>query len=237
MVKEMEQLSQALDKEVKGACAKNPASDACRNGVNAMTQYAAMADAWYVMNPDVKRSSNQLFDYVYNDPNAKTNFTMYYNTIDNRANFFGASDQYYQNSGVGVKWFGGAYKVSKKQLGAGDGSAFLFGLGAGAAGLGGNNLYGWRAEAGNTLMNTGFNNFKNLYNNGTNSSAAWDINQLRNEQTVLQPIHEKYLGNAYIFNPISSSISRTGVDILDYKSRVTYGCQLLGYSVKQGCKP
>jgi len=28
-----------------------------------------------------------------------------------------------------------------------------------------------------------------------------------------------------------------GVDILDYKSRVEFGCKLLGYNASQGCVP
>jgi len=28
-----------------------------------------------------------------------------------------------------------------------------------------------------------------------------------------------------------------GINILDYKSRIEYGCKLLGYGVEQGCVP
>jgi filamentous hemagglutinin len=164
---------------------------------------------------------------------------MYYNTIDNRANFFGASDQYYQNSGVGVKWFGGADAVSRAiwmGLGAGDFASLMFLGGAAIAAFEGNNLYEWRSEAGNALMNDGFSNFKNLYNNGTNNPVVWDINQLRREQTILQPIHTDYFGNTILFNAASKYLPK-GVDVTNYNARVTYGCNLLGYGAKQGCKP
>lgn len=95
-------------------------------------------------------------------------------------------------------------------------------------------LYGWRKEAGDALMTQGFENFRDLYNNRPNP-ITWDIKQLRDEQTLLQPIHEKYLSNKYIFRTISETL--TDVDILDYKSRIRYGCKLLGYSEQQGCKP
>ena len=83
-------------------------------------------------------------------------------------------------------------------------------------------------------MTQGFNNFRHLYNNRRNA-IQWDIKQLRDEQTLLQPIHEKYLSGANLFRWASGQM--TGVDILNYKSRIRYGCKLLGYTEKQGCKP
>jgi len=94
-------------------------------------------------------------------------------------------------------------------------------------------------------MNSGFENFKNLFNKGSNDPMQWDINQLKTEQKALQPIHEKYLKDKSLFNWFSKQLTNTtgnrgiegGIDILDYKSRVKYGCKLLGYTEKQGCKP
>ena len=83
-------------------------------------------------------------------------------------------------------------------------------------------------------MNKGFSSFRDLYNNKPNM-MRWDIKQLRDEQTLLQPIHEKYLANHSFFRLVSEKI--THVDILDYKSRIQYGCKLLGYTAQQGCKP
>lgn len=40
-----------------------------------------------------------------------------FNTIDNRANFFAASNQYEKNLGVGARQFGGADKVSRAKDG------------------------------------------------------------------------------------------------------------------------
>ncbi|WP_210394294.1 hypothetical protein, partial [Oligella sp. HMSC05A10] len=73
----------------------------------------------------------------------------------------------------------------------------------------------------------------------------------------LQPIHEKYLSDQELFVDASQFITAPvvgdilsvifksdyprsiegGVNILDYESRISYGCKLLGYSEKQGCKP
>jgi filamentous hemagglutinin len=185
---------------------------------------------------------------------------LYYNTIDNRANFFGAMDRYEQNEDSGTKWFAGAEAVSGAPLtglGAdGHGSWATFLGGSLLAGVNAPSVYDWRSEAGNALMNSGFDSFRDLYNNGTSNPVAWDIGQLKSEQQTLQPIHEKYLGNESVFTWVSSVMTNSngipfkafeamgamkesqtqpgGVNILDYKSRVSYGCRLLGYSAAQG---
>ncbi|MGN3332866.1 hemagglutinin repeat-containing protein [Pseudomonas aeruginosa] len=258
MVEEAERLSQLLDSEMNALCAANPIGDACRTAVNAATQYIAMQDAWAVLNGDVTRSSKNTFDYVYNSLGAEARFALYYNTIDNRANFFGASDRYEQNIGSGAKWFGGAESVSRAGwtgLGAdGSGSSYTFLLGAILfAGPNAMKIYDWRAEAGNALMTSGFANFRPLYNSGADP-VAWDIKQLQDEQRTLQPIHEKYMKDRVVFSFMSSLLTDSsdympgrllgedktqtgGVDILDYDSRIRYGCKLLGYGEAQGCKP
>lgn len=42
-------------------------------------------------------------------------------------------------------------------------------------------------------MAGGYENFKALYNRKVTDPVAWDINQLKNEQKILQPIHEECL--------------------------------------------
>ncbi|YCH20101.1 hypothetical protein M1D96_13240 [Pseudomonas sp. D1-3] len=235
-------------------CSVAPTSDACRNAVSAATQYVAMREAWDLIKPDVTRSSEQTFDYIFNSPGASERFTTYYNSIDNRADFFGASDRYEQNVGSGAKWYGGAEFVSRARgtgLGVdGNLSYISFALGSLLANSKAGSAYGWRAEAGEALMNTGFSNFKDLYNN-RQDAVAWDIKQLHSEQSLLQPIHEKYLKDKTVFTGLSKIITNSdyviskpldskstqsgGVDILDYESRMRYGCKLLNYGVSQGC--
>ncbi|WP_207788942.1 hypothetical protein [Bordetella trematum] len=258
MVDEAERLSQFLDKEMNALCAANPVGDACRRAVNVATQYIAMQDAWAALNNDVSRSSKNTFDYVYNSLGAEARFALYYNTIDNRADFFGASDRYEQNLGSGAKWFGGAESVSRAGwtgLGAdGNGSSYTFLLGAVLfAGPNAKKIYDWRSEAGNALMKSGFSNFQSLYH-GKSDPITWDIKQLKDEQRTLQPIHEKYMKDRVVFSFISSLMTDSsdympgrlldkdktqpgGIDILDYNSRIRYGCKLLGYGETQGCKP
>ncbi|MEN5093799.1 filamentous hemagglutinin N-terminal domain-containing protein [Pseudomonas protegens] len=253
-VTKAEKLSEWLDSEMRSICDKAPTGDGCRAAVNASIKYVAMKDAWKIMNKDVVRSSKNTFDYLYNTDGAATRLVTYLNTIDNRANFFGASNVYEQNLGIGAKWFGGAEEVSR---------AFLTGLGADgdgtylpsyitfAAGRVVAPVYDWRKAAGDALITGGFDNFKNLYNKATTDPVAWDIKQLKGEQTILQPVHEKYLGGRDLFQTISGKATNTsgiaghfieerqgvpgGINILDYASRVEFGCKLLGYSKSQGC--
>ena len=251
VVADAEKISQQLDQEMQSLCTANPTGDACRTAINAATEYVAMKDAWAVMNGDVQRSSGQLFDYLYNSSGAENRFSLYYNTIDNRANFFAASNQYEQNVGAGAKWFGGADFISRAPItGLGAGGSYsniTFSLGF----LIFSSIYDWRSEAGSVLMNSGFENFKNLYNTPSQSPVVWDINQLKSEQSALQSVHSKYLADKDLFRLGSKYITNTnivsigegkqgqqgGIDILDYKSRIEFGCKLLGYSAAQGCKP
>ncbi|UOO81464.1 hypothetical protein LVJ83_10985 [Uruburuella testudinis] len=103
-------------------------------------------------------------------------------------------------------------------------------------------------------MSAGFNNFKELFNNKQNA-IRWDIRQLKSEQQALQSIREKYLSDqksfnltskyltsdkvlGYLPNPLSDKHTQPGgINILNYGSRVQYGCKILGYTEKQGCTP
>ncbi|CRN00612.1 Hemolysin precursor [Pseudomonas sp. 34 E 7] len=249
---EAERLSKFLDDEMNDICSKNPGSDSCRTAVSSAIKYTAIKDAWNVMHGDVERSSKNTFDYLYNTEEGKDSFVSYFNTIDNRANFFSASDTYEHQLGIGAKWFGGADTVSRAPftgLGA-DGNASYITFGAGWVLA---PVYDWRKAAGDALMAGGYENFKALYNGKATDPVAWDINQLKAEQRTLQPIHEKYLSGYDTFLGVSKYMTDSdkgakklpldvpsisgGVDVLDYKSRVEFGCKLLGYGVSQGCKP
>ncbi|MBD9398679.1 hemagglutinin repeat-containing protein [Pseudomonas sp. PDM11] len=250
------EISERLDREMKNICSVAPVSDACRNAVSAATRYIAMREAWDLINPDVTRSSKETFDYIFNTPGAAERFTTYYSSIDKRADFFGASNEYEKNLGSGAKWYGGAEFVSRAPLtglGAdGNASSVTFALGSLLAHYKAGSIYEWRAEAGKALMSEGFSNFRDLYNN-PQDPVAWDIKQLHSEQQLLQPIHEKYLKDRTAFTGLSKILTNSnyktdlilneastqpgGIDILDYASRVQYGCKLLGYGAAQGCKP
>lgn len=254
-IKKDEQFSKVIDTEIQKVCSRNPLGDGCRNGINLSIKYIAMPAAWKYMPTDVSRVAKEVFGYLYNSQGASTRFDKYFNTIDNRADFFAASNLYEQNLGSKARWFGGADFVSRAAitgLGA-DGEASYITFAAGKA-VGNPPIYEWRAAAGNTLMVNGFYNFRDLFNKKTNP-REWDIQQLKSEQKLLQPIHQKYLSNENIYlslikgvtsNKIFSIIPNPlderkkiedGINMLDYKSRIKYGCKLMGYSEKQGCKP
>lgn len=214
-----------------------------------------MPEAWQYMRSDVSRVSKAVFYYLYNSQGASGRFVNYFNTIDNRADFFAASHLYEQNLGSKAKWFGGADFVSRAfatGLGA-DGEASYLSFGTSKI-LGNPPIYEWRFDAGNALISNGFYNFQSLYNKKTNP-VTWDIKQLKDEQKLLQPIHEKHLANQTSFlwaskvmtsdtimNVIPNQIDprktqKDGINLLDYDSRIKYGCKLMGYSAEQGCKP
>ncbi|WP_283190182.1 filamentous hemagglutinin N-terminal domain-containing protein [Pseudomonas sp. PMCC200344] len=247
-----EETSEWLDSQMRSICEKAPQSDGCRVAVNTAIKYVAMQDAWNVMHKDVVRSSQNAFNYLYNTEGASGRLVTYLNTIDNRTNFFGASNVYEQQMGIGASWFGGAEMVSRAPvtgLGA-DGNASYLSF---AAGWFLAPVFDWRKAAGDALITGGFNNFKDLYNKAVTDPVAWDIKQLKDEQTILQPIHQQYLGDRSSFQWISNVMTDVsvwpnsfidqkqgvvgGVNILDYRSRVEFGCKLLGYSKSQGCTP
>lgn len=261
MIRDAEDLSKMLDQEMTSICSRNPSGDACRTAVHSAIQYVAMTEAWELMNSDVSRSSHAVFDQLYNSQDAEKWFSLHLSSIDKRADFFGASDRYEQNIGSGAKWHGGAEFVSRAPLtglGAdGNASSYTFALGSLLAGWNAMDIYEWRAEAGNTLINAGFENFKELYNNGADP-VRWDIKQLKDEQKALQSVHDRYLSDKSLFVDVGKIFTNTdlvllgagnniitserqglsgGIDISDYKSRIEYGCKLLGYSVLEGCAP
>ena len=198
-IKKDEQFSKVIDTEIQKVCSRNPLGDGCRNGINVSIKYIAMPAAWKYMPTDVSRVAKEVFGYLYNSQGASTRFDKYFNTIDNRADFFAASNLYEQNLGSKARWFGGADFVSRAAitgLGA-DGEASYITFAAGKA-AGNPPIYEWRAAAGNTLIVNGFYNFRDLFNKKTNP-REWDIQQLKSEQKLLQPIHQKYLSNEKIY--------------------------------------
>uniref|UniRef100_UPI0009FFB007 VENN motif pre-toxin domain-containing protein n=1 Tax=Stenoxybacter acetivorans TaxID=422441 RepID=UPI0009FFB007 len=238
ILNEGRQLSQNNDNYVTNICAENPNSSACTMGVKDSLEYNGG------VNSDIISSRNQLEDryasttnilnVLYNGDKAEETFVNRISSIDDRANFFGTNDYYYDQSNVDVKWFGTAEDVSRNFQGLGaDGkvSYIPFWILNKTTG----NLYEWRSEAGNALMQGGFDNFKNLYQGNYQNSIQWDINQLQNEQKILQPIHEKYLTGKDGFNLMINVVK--DLDMLDYDSRIRYGCREMGYSAGQGCKP
>ena len=216
-------------------CEASPSSKSC--------QTAIQDSLWYNSESALKKriadgdeSSKRVLDILYNGKNAENNFLSRVPDIDSRANFFGANDSYYDGKGVDIRWFGGAEDVSRSCItGLGANGCLSYATFGMSKILGNPDIYGWRSEAGNTLIKDGYSNFKSLYNGQYSNPKNWDIQQLRKEQESLQPVHEKYLKDYPLFRNVSEKIS--DVDILNKDSRIEYGCKLLGYDKAQGCKP
>ncbi|ETF02010.1 hemagglutinin [Advenella kashmirensis W13003] len=236
---EAERMRELLDRELRNVCSVNQSGDACRTAVITAIRYIAIEDTWRIMDKDVKRSAKSTFDYLYKTPEGEDNFVRYLNTIDNRADFFGASNLYEKNEGTGVKWFGAAEDVSRAfdgGLGAdGNGSQYSFFIGSLSAWTNTPSIYEWRQVAGNTLLKAGYPNFQNLYIHSTDNPIKWDVDQLRNEQKSLQNVHTRYLTDRTVFRWLIEQ--NKDFNILDYEARVKYGCSVFGLSEKQGCRP
>lgn len=181
-----------------------------------------------------------MLNVLYNGNNAKALFLNRIDDINTRANFFAVNHLYYQGSSLPVRWFGIADKVSREcltGLGAKHCASYLpF---AGSKLFGNPPIYRWRQAGGITVLATSFDNFKALFNGGFSDPVTWDIHQLNNEQTALQPIHEQYLATHPMFVKANKTVFRLrikgGVNILDKADRVRYGCFRMGYRAEQGC--
>lgn len=238
LIDQYKKISKEQDIALKTICFSQPNSSVCTSGIKSALEYnggvtTGDAIARNLLGDKFDSSKNTL-NIIYNSPSAKNLISTRVNSIDDRANFFGTNNTYYQSQGIDIRWFGAAEIVSRAPitgLGA-DGNLSYMTFGAGKL-FGNPDLYAWRAEAGNTLTEGGFNNFKNAFQGYYTSAKDWDINQLRSEQKLLQPIHEKYLSNYPTFRYVSKKI--TGVTILDYNSRIDFGCAKMKYS--QGCTP
>ena len=100
MVMRAEEISKKLDQAMLSHCNTDPTGNNCKNAVNAATRYISMNEAWQIMSKDVSRSSHDLFEHLYNSPNAKERLAKYFDTGDKRADFYTASNLYEINIGA-----------------------------------------------------------------------------------------------------------------------------------------
>lgn len=234
-------ISKKQDIELMSLCFGQPNSSLCSSHLKEALSYNGSID----MKNNVARnllkdrntSSNNILNIIYNTPKANELINDRVKSVTDRANFFGTNNYYFNQNNVPTKWFGVAEKTSRIFLGAdGYGGSYVFGAGNIVANpLSDKSLNNWRAEAGNALMDKGFNNFKDLYNGNYSSVKQWDIKQLKEEQNLLQPIHEKYLNKNGLIDSMGKPV--TNGSILKYKDRMNYGCGEMGYKANDGCKP
>ena len=235
VLKKYQKISAENDIAMAKACDTNPNSTTCAKHVELALDYGTFASSY--LGADVKRSNYNALNLLFNELPKQT-FTNLINNIDKRADLFDAMANQVPNS----RWFQGAADVSRAcfiGLGAdGCGSWATFYIGRlGSA----DKFYQWREEAGKAIMQSGYDYFKNSFNNSGSYSVADDIAQLKREQQMLQSIHEKYFGAADSLDNgwglRKGGIVSQGVDVLSYKSRIEYGCKKMGLTPAQGCKP
>jgi len=78
MVMRAEEISKKLDQAMLSHCNADPTGNNCKNAVNAATRYISMNEAWQIMIKDISRSSHDLFEHLYNSPNAKERLAKYF---------------------------------------------------------------------------------------------------------------------------------------------------------------
>ncbi|UNU72755.1 DUF637 domain-containing protein [Moraxella nasovis] len=187
---------------------------------------------------DMIRSRNVVLQQIFSNQNVFNNI----NTIESRADFFDVMSKHFPQT----RWFAGASDVSRRCLtGLGASGCYIFGtipLHSNITFLTGSSFSwrtsgtDWRREAGQALMADGYNDFKKLWDGKVTNYRQWDINRLVQEQTILQPIHEKHIGGSVIFT-LPPSLIGTGsgkVDMLNLQDRIRYGCSMMGYSYING---
>lgn len=252
IIQKYQDLSKTNDKELVAVCSNQSRIQDCNNMMKAALDYAGSdfhkiygvsSSAMDSLSADQTRSRDLVLANIFKDTN---NWFGMINDIDLRADFFSAM---YQKTGA--EWFRVANQTSRAAgvglgaEGAFSGITFFAGgvlstlTSAGSVNL--RDVYNWRTEAGNALMKAGFNNFKQLYEGKVTDIVAWNIKQMQQEQKLLQPIHEKYFKSSLWLVPQIAVpkylFPNNRVDLLDYNSRVNYGCVEMGYSQAQGCKP
>ena len=239
IIEKYKALSHLQDEELISICSNSPSSVQCTQLIKESLDYNG--GVWGPgekvredLLGDQALSSALLLDLLFNGKEAQEYFKDRIDTIDDRANFFGINSDYYSGKGIDIRWFGVAEDVSRDFLtglgadGYGSYASFWVGNFVGGGSLsGGGSLYDWREEAGNALIGGGFNNFKDAFNNQYQSTKKWDMDQLKGEQKVLDPIHNKYLND---WGLIRLFAIPKGIDnIKSYDDRVQYGCEQMGY--------
>jgi filamentous hemagglutinin len=208
VVDDYAELSQQNDAALQQTCAVAPQSASCQDGVREALSYAN-ALALPGTAGDVNQSRNNVLNLVM------TNSPAYgaINTIDARADFFGAMFQL-----TGAPWFGAAAQTSIDDLMGPVFSAGNFITSGGMA--------DWRNQAGSLIMQNGESSFINVYQNYQNPGFdlnVWSLNQLTNEQNALQPIYEQQNGWTKAILFFGGEVKYL-TNPLDANGRIQFGC-------------
>lgn len=240
LVQEYMTLSKQNDQTLINTCNNKALSSACSSMIRVALDYSG-SDFWHSYAPTTSNALNELkidqtrtrdlmLSKIFENPDA---FYKAINNIDTRADFFSAM---YQKTGA--VWFKLADDTSR-----GDLQGIIFGSGnlfhniitttvenvSSFDNKSQYNLENWRSEAGKVIMSTGYESFKNVFQNYQNVNITqWSIDHLVSEQVALQSVHEKYIPN--FVAPIRIMMESIGnvSDILNIQSRINTGCIRMG---------
>ena len=207
-VAKYDEVSKQQDKKLKNTCSSNPNSTSCHLMIQEALEYVGKNRSHYGKASDIKTSTQNVLSVA----NSSAYHTI--NTLDERANYFGAMYSY-----TGQPWF----RVAENE------SRGLFSL----KGADMSFYSDWISEAGGVIMKNGKSEFQYIYQNHENEANSWSYRRLVNEQhdPELQKVHERHY---HSWNRLSKESVDTMIkyrrqslsgEFLNPDHRVDVGCE------------
>ena len=206
-VAKYDEISRQQDEQLKNICSSNPNSTSCHLMIQDALEYVGKNRNHYGKASDIKTSTQNVLSVA----NSSGYHTI--NTLDERANYFGAMYGYTEQP-----WFGVAEEVSRTDLVQAEIAGFK----------------SWVRDAGKVIMKNGKSEFQWIYQNYHNAPANWSDQRLVNEQTdrELQNVHQSYYhrwhpATQFLFNK-KVGFTPSEIDpFLDPRNRIHKGRNLI----------
>ena len=211
-VAKYDKISRQQDEQLKNTCSSNPNNVECHRMMREALEYVGKNRNHYGKASDIQDSTKRVLGVA--------NYAGYHtiNTLDERANYFGAMYGY-----TGQPWFRAAEEVSRKDL-----QGLKYQIGNIVSDAYGPSLNEWRNDAGAVIMKKGKKSFVEIYNNPSQYDYGWSYRRLVEEQTDpdLQGVHEDaYLQwNKFIRKEANKKAKGF---FLDPDVRIAVGCELM----------
>ena len=199
-VAKYDEISKQQDKKLKNTCSSNPNSTICHFMMQEALEYVGKNRSHYGKASDIKTSTQNVLSVA----NSSAYHTI--NTLDERANYFGAMYSYTEQP-----WF----RVAENE------SRGLFSL----KGADMSFYSDWISEAGGVIMKNGKSEFQYIYQNHENEANSWSYRRLVNEQhdPELQAVHERHY-NSWLLLTRFVVDKIVGGDFLNPDDRINKGC-------------
>ena len=209
-VAKYDEISRQQDEQLKNTCSSNPNSTSCHLMIQDALEYVGKNRNHYGKASDIKTSTQNVLSVA----NSSGYHTI--NTLDERANYFGAMYGYTEQP-----WF----RVAENE------SRGLFSL----KGADMSFYSDWISEAGGVIMKNGKSAFQYIYQNYQNETNSWSYRRLHNEQydPALQRIHEKHY-NSWLPTTQWYVDRQVGGEFLNSQHRFNTGCKDM--TEVQGCQ-